>query len=98
MHASILQIKSKANHLGGSLDPHGAFLLHRGVKTLALRVERQNANAAMLAAALEKHPQVQCTVQLLANWIKLAAVLVVAATWAIIAFGAACVLFLQATA
>jgi cystathionine beta-lyase/cystathionine gamma-synthase len=54
-----VQIKSKANHLGGSLDPHGAFLLHRGIKTLALRVERQNANAAMLAAALEKHPQVR---------------------------------------
>jgi hypothetical protein len=42
------------------LDPHGAFLLHRGVKTLALRVERQNANAALLAAALETHPQVRC--------------------------------------
>ncbi|WIA36723.1 hypothetical protein OEZ86_007995 [Tetradesmus obliquus] len=54
----VNQIKSKANHLGGSLDPHGAFLLHRGVKTLALRVERQNANALMLAAALEQHPQV----------------------------------------
>jgi cystathionine beta-lyase/cystathionine gamma-synthase len=58
--ALALQIKSKANHLGGSLDPHGAFLLHRGIKTLALRVERQNANAAMLAAALEKHPHVSC--------------------------------------
>jgi cystathionine beta-lyase/cystathionine gamma-synthase len=36
-------------------------LLHRGIKTLALRVERQNANAAMLAAALEQHPQVRAS-------------------------------------
>lgn len=35
-----------------------AFLLLRGIKTLALRVERQSANAAALAAALEKHPLV----------------------------------------
>eukprot|EP00879_Flechtneria_rotunda_P021752 GHRR01022936.1.p1 GENE.GHRR01022936.1~~GHRR01022936.1.p1 ORF type:complete len:343 (+),score=118.12 GHRR01022936.1:395-1423(+) len=55
----ISKITGKANHLGGSLDPHAAFLLQRGIKTLALRVERQNANAAALAAALEKHPQVQ---------------------------------------
>lgn len=52
-----VQVRSKANHLGGSIDPHAAFLLQRGIKTLALRVERQNSNAAMLAAALEKHPQ-----------------------------------------
>jgi hypothetical protein len=35
-----------------------AFLLQRGIKTLALRVERQSANALALAAALEKHPLV----------------------------------------
>jgi hypothetical protein len=35
-----------------------AFLLLRGLKTLALRVERQSANAAALAAALERHPLV----------------------------------------
>lgn len=44
------------NHLGGSLDPHACFLLHRGLKTLALRVERQNANAAALAEFLAGHP------------------------------------------
>jgi len=36
-----------------------AFLLLRGIKTLALRVERQSATAAALAAALEKHPLVR---------------------------------------
>eukprot|EP00775_Hariotina_reticulata_P013055 gene13055-13182_t len=52
------QIRGKANHLGGSIDPHAAFLLQRGIKTLAVRVERHNTNAAALAAALSKHPQV----------------------------------------
>ena len=44
--------------LGGSLDPHGCFLLDRGLKTLALRVRRQNASALALARALDKHPEV----------------------------------------
>jgi cystathionine beta-lyase/cystathionine gamma-synthase len=34
----IQKITHRLNHLGGSLDPHAAFLLHRGLKTLALRV------------------------------------------------------------
>ena len=43
---------------GAMLDPHAAFLLNRGIKTLFLRVERQSANAARLAAALAAHPAV----------------------------------------
>ena len=43
---------------GGCLDPHAAFLVSRGMKTLALRVERQSANAAALAAFLRDHPKV----------------------------------------
>ncbi|HXX68354.1 MAG TPA: PLP-dependent aspartate aminotransferase family protein, partial [Polyangiaceae bacterium] len=34
----IGSIESKLEHLGGALDPHACFLLHRGMKTLALRV------------------------------------------------------------
>jgi len=45
--------------LGGSLDPHGCFLLDRGLKTLALRVSRHNASALALARALDKHPRVR---------------------------------------
>jgi cystathionine gamma-synthase len=45
--------------IGSVLDPHAAFLLGRGIKTLALRVERQNATALALAHALEGHPKVQ---------------------------------------
>ena len=39
--AHITKITSKLNHLGGSLDPNACFLLHRGIKTLSLRIERQ---------------------------------------------------------
>ncbi|MFQ5895697.1 MAG: trans-sulfuration enzyme family protein [Nitrospinota bacterium] len=45
--------------LGGILDPHSAFLLLRGSKSLALRVERQCASALRLAQFLESHPQVR---------------------------------------
>jgi cystathionine gamma-synthase len=45
--------------LGAVLDPHAAFLCIRGIKTLALRVERQNGTALALARALEKHPAVE---------------------------------------
>src|SRR6185312_13494383 len=41
----VERIKQKLDHLGGSLDPHAAFLLHRGIKTLALRVAYQNESA-----------------------------------------------------
>jgi cystathionine gamma-synthase len=45
--------------LGTVLDPHAAFLILRGIKTLGLRVERQNATALEVARALEKHPAVE---------------------------------------
>lgn len=45
--------------LGGAcLDPHAAFLVARGMKTLELRVERASANAAHLASVLARHPRV----------------------------------------
>src|SRR5881296_2403695 len=50
------QITHRLNHLGGSLDPHAAFLLHRRVKTLAVRVKCQNESALQIARFLEKHP------------------------------------------
>ncbi|NIM47816.1 MAG: aminotransferase class V-fold PLP-dependent enzyme, partial [Gemmatimonadales bacterium] len=43
---------------GPSLDPHAAFLLLRSLKTLGLRVQRQNHNALALARFLEQHPKV----------------------------------------
>ncbi len=44
---------------GACLDPHAAYLVHRGIKTLALRVEQQNASAQALAERLEQHPRVR---------------------------------------
>ncbi len=57
--AAIEQIRHRANHLGGSLDPHAAFLLKRGLKTLALRVRYQNDSTQRIAQFLEKHPAVR---------------------------------------
>ncbi len=58
----VTRIRHKLNHLGGSLEPFGCFLLQRGLKTLALRVERQNENALELARFLEDHPAVNTVV------------------------------------
>jgi cystathionine beta-lyase/cystathionine gamma-synthase len=55
----IEKITHKLNHLGGSLDPHACFLLHRGLKTLALRVRFQNESTLKIARFLEEHPAVK---------------------------------------
>jgi cystathionine gamma-synthase len=44
--------------LGSVLDPHAAFLIARGLKTLGVRVERQNATALAVARAISGHPKV----------------------------------------
>lgn len=54
----IDRIKQKLDHLGGSLDPHAAYLLHRGVKTLAVRVRQQNASALEIATFLASRAEV----------------------------------------
>ena len=55
----IEKITHKLNHLGGSMDPHACFLLHRGLKTLALRVRHQNKSAHKIADFLENHPAIK---------------------------------------
>lgn len=58
-HAELVEkIRQNLNHLGGSLDPHACYLLHRGMKTLALRVRHQNVSALAIARFLEEHAQV----------------------------------------
>ena len=52
------RIKRKLDHLGGSLDPHAAYLLHRGVKTLSVRVHYQNESALAIARFLEGRREV----------------------------------------
>lgn len=55
----IEALKEFRGVLGGVLDPNPAYLLIRGMKTLGLRVERQNATALALARWLETHPAVE---------------------------------------
>ncbi len=57
--ASLVErITRRLNHLGGTLDPHAAFLLHRGIKTLAVRMRHHNETALKIARFLEQHPAV----------------------------------------
>jgi cystathionine beta-lyase/cystathionine gamma-synthase len=55
----IDQIHSTRTTMGGNMDPHAAWLLLRGIKTVALRVQRQNLNALRVAQFLAKHPTVR---------------------------------------
>jgi cystathionine beta-lyase/cystathionine gamma-synthase len=55
----VEKITRKLNHLGGSLDPHACFLLHRGMKTLAVRMRHQNESTLKIARFLESHPAVE---------------------------------------
>jgi cystathionine gamma-lyase len=47
------------NAVGSVLSPFDAFLTLRGIKTLALRMERHCANALAVAQFLERHPRVE---------------------------------------
>ena len=56
---SVLEdVHAAATMLGGTLDPHACFLLHRSLKTLGVRVRQQNANAQAVAEALADHEAV----------------------------------------
>jgi methionine-gamma-lyase len=52
------QIRKVLSLLGGTMDPHQAWLILRGVRTLGLRLERAQQNAMRLAEALKQHPKV----------------------------------------
>jgi cystathionine beta-lyase/cystathionine gamma-synthase len=55
----IEQIGESRKTLGNCMDPHAAWLLIRGLKTLAVRVARQNENALRVAEFLEQHAKVR---------------------------------------
>jgi len=54
----VAKVKNAAINLGGMLDAHACYQLERGIKTLALRVQRHNDNALVLARFLESNPAV----------------------------------------
>jgi cystathionine gamma-synthase len=53
------RIRQALGILGGVLDPHAAYLLLRGMKTLELRMERHNQNGLEVARWLEAHPRIR---------------------------------------
>lgn len=55
----VKRIRDFQGETGGCIDPHQAYLILRGIKTLQLRVERLNANGLAVARFLEKHPKVK---------------------------------------
>jgi len=55
----IVSLRNALGVLGGVADPSNAALLLRGLKTLALRVEKQNGNGQSIAEFLEGHPSIE---------------------------------------
>jgi cystathionine gamma-synthase len=55
----IDEIRHTRTTLGGTMDPHAAYLLLRGMKTLAVRVERQNESALRIAEFLSQQSKVR---------------------------------------
>lgn len=54
----IHALRQSQGMLGGVIDPHAAYLLERGLKTLVLRVQQQNRSAQKVAKFLENHPAI----------------------------------------
>ncbi|MBW4435700.1 MAG: aminotransferase class I/II-fold pyridoxal phosphate-dependent enzyme [Pleurocapsa minor GSE-CHR-MK-17-07R] len=55
----IKALRDSRGVLGGVVDPHAAYLLDRGIKTLGVRMGQQNANALAVAQFLETHPAIE---------------------------------------
>lgn len=53
------KLRSTMINLGCNMDPHQAYLVIRGLKTLSLRIDRAQENAMKIAEYLEKHPKVE---------------------------------------
>jgi cystathionine gamma-synthase len=56
---NLAPVRQLRGIMGGINSPHNAYLLERGLKTLALRMERHNANGLAVARFLESHPRVE---------------------------------------
>jgi methionine-gamma-lyase len=56
---TYLSFRKILNQLGGVIDPFNSFLVHRGLKTLAIRMQKHCENAQKIAEYLEKHPKVK---------------------------------------
>jgi methionine-gamma-lyase len=52
-------LRRALNHFGGVLAPFESFLVHRGIRTLAVRIQRHCENALKIARWLEGHPRIE---------------------------------------
>lgn len=55
----IEKIREFSKMMGGVIDPHGSYLLIRGLKTFVIRMERLNESGLKVARFLEKHPRIE---------------------------------------
>ncbi|MDD9941674.1 MAG: aminotransferase class I/II-fold pyridoxal phosphate-dependent enzyme [Myxococcales bacterium] len=56
----LVSLVRDVRHMTGAMcDPHAAYLVHRGIKTLSLRIAHQNSSAMAIAEFLEGHPKVE---------------------------------------
>ncbi len=53
------RLRNALNHHGGCIDPHQAWLVHRGLRTLGLRVRQAQTSAIAIAEFLSQHPMVE---------------------------------------
>jgi methionine-gamma-lyase len=56
--AMLRVLRDTAINYGLTIDPHQAWLVLRGIRTLGMRVERAQTNAMAIASWLEEHPEV----------------------------------------
>jgi cystathionine gamma-synthase len=57
--ALVSLVRDVRHMMGAVCDPHAAYLVHRGLKTLALRVQQQNESSQAIAEALQGHRRVK---------------------------------------
>ncbi len=53
------EIRGAMMNIGSNMDPHQAYMVNRGLKTLAIRIERAQESARKIAYYLENHPKIE---------------------------------------
>ncbi len=56
---SYKEHRKMLSQIGGTIDPFNSFLVHRGLKTLSIRMKKHSENAMKIAEYLENHPKVK---------------------------------------
>jgi methionine-gamma-lyase len=56
---AYMHMRRMSNAIGGTIDPFNSFLVARGIKTLAIRMQRHSESAMKVAGFLEGHPKVE---------------------------------------